>query len=145
MGCSIWFNLNQLFHLFFFILSFVQLTPSRAQLCPQNQSFALLHFEKQFSFNASASSTCEFDYGIRSYPKLKTWKNDTDCCSWDGSSVIGGPVVLLASTSAVAGYMAPSIPTTPSFSLLIFKGSTLLTTTLFPLHFHLIYLTGFPN
>ena len=56
---------------------------SSALLCSQHQSSALLQFKQLFSFSKEASSVCE-EAGYRSYPKMKSWKEDTDCCSWDG-------------------------------------------------------------
>ncbi|XP_028057720.1 receptor-like protein 9DC3 [Camellia sinensis] len=68
---------NQLFHLFLF-LCFFQITCLHAQLCTPEQSSALLQFKQQFSFNNDASG-CD-----RSYPKMESWKEGSDCCSWDG-------------------------------------------------------------
>ncbi|GMP35796.1 hypothetical protein CsSME_00008116 [Camellia sinensis var. sinensis] len=73
---------NQLFHLFLFLCVF-QITCLHAQLCTQEQSFALLQFKQQFSFYKSASGNCDY-YGIHSYPKMESWKEGSDCCSWDG-------------------------------------------------------------
>ncbi|CAL5328179.1 unnamed protein product [Camellia sinensis] len=84
---------NQLFHLFLF-LCFFQITCLHAQLCTQQQTSALLQFKQQFSFNKYASSYSNYDsypyfhycdsVGIHSYPKMKSWKEGSDCCSWDG-------------------------------------------------------------
>ncbi|CAL5376134.1 unnamed protein product [Camellia sinensis] len=81
---------NQLFHLFLF-LCFFQITCLHAQLYIQEQTSALLQFKQQFSFNKSASDVCDYvcDYfcefvGIRSYSKMESWKEGSDCCSWDG-------------------------------------------------------------
>ncbi|CAL5374359.1 unnamed protein product [Camellia sinensis] len=73
---------NQLFHLFFF-LCFFQITCLHAQLCTQQQTSALLQFKQQFSFNKSVSDDCHF-FGIHSYPKMESWKEGSDCCSWEG-------------------------------------------------------------
>ncbi|CAL5374445.1 unnamed protein product [Camellia sinensis] len=81
---------NQLFHLFFF-LCFFQITCLHAQLCTQQQTSALLQFKQQFSFNNDASDACDYVcdvfcefVGIHSYPKMESWKEGSDCCSWDG-------------------------------------------------------------
>ncbi|CAL5328183.1 unnamed protein product [Camellia sinensis] len=84
---------NLLFHLFLF-LCFFQIACLRAQLCTQEQSSALLQFKQQFSFNKYASSYINYDsytcfhycdsVGIHSYPKMESWKEGSDCCSWDG-------------------------------------------------------------
>ncbi|CAL5374527.1 unnamed protein product [Camellia sinensis] len=74
---------NQLFHLFLF-LCFFQITCLHAQLCTQQQTSALLQFKQQFSFNKSASYfNCDY-FGIHSYSKMESWKEGSDCCSWDG-------------------------------------------------------------
>ncbi|XP_030930529.1 receptor-like protein 7 [Quercus lobata] len=82
--------LSQLFY--FLLLMFSQYISSSstssssfssALLCSQHQSSALLQFKQLFSFSKEASSVCE-EAGYRSYPKMKSWKEDTDCCSWDG-------------------------------------------------------------
>ncbi|KAL7221743.1 hypothetical protein ACSBR1_023648 [Camellia fascicularis] len=56
------------------------ITCLHAQLCTQEQSSALLQFKQQFSFNKSASD----EYCNHSYPKMESWKEGSDCCSWDG-------------------------------------------------------------
>ncbi|KAL7224306.1 hypothetical protein ACSBR1_025712 [Camellia fascicularis] len=76
-------NNQQLFHLFLF-LCFFQITCLHAQLCTQQQSSALLQFKQQFSFNKSASYLNCDSVGILSYPKMESWKEGSDCCSWDG-------------------------------------------------------------
>ncbi|CAL5376240.1 unnamed protein product [Camellia sinensis] len=74
---------NQLFHLFLF-LCFFPITCLNAQLCTQEQSSALLQFKQQFSFNNDAAfGNCD-SVGIHSYPKMESWKEGSDCCSWDG-------------------------------------------------------------
>ncbi|KAF3972559.1 hypothetical protein CMV_003956 [Castanea mollissima] len=52
---------------------------------------ALLHFNHSLSLNESASPPfCENAYTINiqmcenSYPKTGSWKEDKDCCTWDG-------------------------------------------------------------
>ncbi|CAL5328137.1 unnamed protein product [Camellia sinensis] len=74
---------NQLFHLFLF-LCFFQITCLHAQLCTQEQTSALLQFKQQFSLNNDASYGYCDSVGIHSYPKMESWKEGSDCCSWDG-------------------------------------------------------------
>ena len=80
-----WFS--QLFYLL--LLFYSQLPPSSsfnsssALLCSQHQSSALLHFKHLFSFTPFSSFDCDL-VGQESYPKMETWKEGTDCCSWDG-------------------------------------------------------------
>ncbi|XP_073268365.1 receptor-like protein Cf-9 homolog [Populus alba] len=52
---------------------------SSVQLCPGDQSLALLQFKNSFSMMPSSP------YGFSCYPPKKVlWKEGTDCCSWDG-------------------------------------------------------------
>ena len=52
---------------------------SSVQLCPGDQSLALLQFKNSFSIMSSSP------YGSSCYrPKKVLWKEGTDCCSWDG-------------------------------------------------------------
>ncbi|XP_028107460.1 receptor-like protein Cf-9 [Camellia sinensis] len=74
---------NQLFHLFLF-LCFFQISCLHAQLCTQQQTSALLQFKQQFSFDKYASYYDCDSVGILSYPKMESWKEGSDCCSWDG-------------------------------------------------------------
>ncbi|XP_057990671.1 receptor-like protein 9DC3 [Hevea brasiliensis] len=50
--------------------------------CLHDQSLALLQFKKTFSIRSNASSW-DFPYP-KPYPKAGSWKEDTDCCWWDG-------------------------------------------------------------
>ncbi|KAH9795648.1 Receptor-like protein 33 [Citrus sinensis] len=52
---------------------------SYAKHCPHEQSSALIQFKQLFSFDGDSSFVCQ-----RSYPKMISWKKDTNCCSWDG-------------------------------------------------------------
>ncbi|XVF78875.1 hypothetical protein PTKIN_Ptkin14bG0172500 [Pterospermum kingtungense] len=70
-----------LLHLYFvfsflLILSFNSSAPT--QLCPRDQSFALIQFNNSLSFDF----WCDTD----TYYKKKTisWKEGTNCCTWDG-------------------------------------------------------------
>ncbi|KAK9221122.1 hypothetical protein WN944_009547 [Citrus x changshan-huyou] len=53
-----------------------------AILCSHDQSSALLQFKQLFSFQKTSSSVCEGYQQSR--PKMMSWKEDADCCSWDG-------------------------------------------------------------
>ena len=76
--------LSQLVCLMFFLHS--QLTSSSSftscstLLCSQEQSSALLQFKQQLSYPTSSFSNCPND----SYPKIESWKESIDFCSWDG-------------------------------------------------------------
>ncbi|KAB1671092.1 hypothetical protein [Gossypium barbadense] len=47
---------------------------------------SLIHFKNSFSINQTkaASWHCDEIAGLKSYPKTNSWKEGTDCCSWDG-------------------------------------------------------------
>nr|XP_023894376.1 receptor-like protein Cf-9 [Quercus suber] len=93
------FLLSQLFYLL--LLLYSQLTSpsssfstSSALLCSREQSSALLEFKQLFSFTQPASSRYDKD-SHHSYPKMESWKEGTDCCSWDGVTCerVGGDVI----------------------------------------------------
>ena len=58
--------------------------------CSPEQSFVLLNFKNTFSIGINASSQCQIyspetdSWGDYSYPKIDSWKEGSDCCSWDG-------------------------------------------------------------
>ncbi|KAJ9160222.1 hypothetical protein P3X46_025643 [Hevea brasiliensis] len=78
-----------LFHLYFHAsssLSFSFNSSFSAMLCQHDQSLALLQFKKTFSIRITyLHSPWEsyFPYP-KPYPKTESWKESTDCCSWDG-------------------------------------------------------------
>ncbi|KAL5735766.1 hypothetical protein ACOSP7_030220 [Xanthoceras sorbifolium] len=83
-----------------------------ANLCSHEQSSALLQFKQLFSFDKDSSNGC-----YASYPKMKYWKEDTDCCTWDGvtcDTVTGHVIGLDLSCSCLHG----SIPSNSSLFLL---------------------------
>ncbi|XVF03661.1 hypothetical protein REPUB_Repub05bG0012500 [Reevesia pubescens] len=61
------------------------------QLCSQDEATALIQFKTSFSINktSSYSEACD-DAGIKSYPKMNSWKEGSDCCSWDGVTCDNG-------------------------------------------------------
>ena len=71
-------------------------TASSAFKCLPNLSTTLLQFKQEFSFKkpnfsysyyqSSMSSNPYYDNDIQpdSYPKMKFWKEEKNCCSWDG-------------------------------------------------------------
>ncbi|KAI5568281.1 hypothetical protein BDE02_12G004900 [Populus trichocarpa] len=50
---------------------------SSSHFCAPDQSLSLLQFKESFSISSSASWHCQ-------HPKTESWKEGTDCCSWDG-------------------------------------------------------------
>ncbi|MFQ6664229.1 hypothetical protein Gotur_031407, partial [Gossypium turneri] len=45
---------------------------------------SLIQFKNSFSITEAASFDCDGFAGPKSYPKTNSWKEGTDCCSWDG-------------------------------------------------------------
>ncbi|XP_057953861.1 receptor-like protein Cf-9 homolog [Malania oleifera] len=81
-------------------------------LCPQDESAALLQFTLLFSIYPRASLECDY-FGPTSYPKMRSWKEGSDCCNWDGVSCdsITGHVVgldLSCSQLSLKGTIFPS-------------------------------------
>ena len=115
MRWVIW--LSQLFYLLLPFYS--QLTSSSSSfnsssplLCSHDQSSVLLQFKQLFSPWKYASDDCDI-----SYPKMESWKEGTDCCSWDGvtcDSVRGDVIGLDLSCSLLYG----TIPSNASLFLL---------------------------
>ena len=73
---------------FFFIsLSQTSSNTSSQHHCLPDQSANLLQLRQEFvekRMFVDESMYYEYDYHNGSYPKMKSWKADSDCCSWDG-------------------------------------------------------------
>ncbi|XP_022717784.1 receptor-like protein 12 [Durio zibethinus] len=69
--------------LLFFLNSHASLLSSTTHLCSDEEAAALMQFKNSFSINRTAARICEF-HSVKSYPKTNSWKEGTDCCSWDG-------------------------------------------------------------
>ena len=67
---------------FLFFISHSQTTSntSSQHRCLPDQSSALLQLRQEFVEDMTDSE----DNGVSSFSKMKSWKADTDCCSWDG-------------------------------------------------------------
>ncbi|XP_016167630.1 receptor-like protein 12 [Arachis ipaensis] len=94
---------------------------SSSHLCHSQDSSALLHFKTQFIFNPSFFEykyyyeyeyESEYEYECpHVYPKMSTWENGTDCCSWMGvtcHSVSGHVIGLDLSCGALVGNIHPN-------------------------------------
>ena len=93
--CSLTFN-YQLFFFFFCLLSLLFPSSFSSSFSSDSPCSALLHFNNSLSLDSSASlpldTTDYYDSDYRSnikmcdnsYPKTGSWKEDKDCCSWDG-------------------------------------------------------------
>ncbi|XLT64550.1 hypothetical protein HN873_020989 [Arachis hypogaea] len=88
-----------------------------SHLCHSQDSSALLHFKTHFIFNTSFfeySDDDDYDYEYECphvYPKMSTWENGTDCCSWMGvtcHSVSGHVIGLDLSYGALVGNIHPN-------------------------------------
>ncbi|KAJ9130781.1 hypothetical protein P3X46_034114 [Hevea brasiliensis] len=64
-------------------LSFSFNSSSAAMQRQHDQSLALLQFKKTLSIGC-VPSTWDFLYFPKPYPKTESWKEHTDCCSWEG-------------------------------------------------------------
>ncbi|XVF04091.1 hypothetical protein REPUB_Repub05bG0051800 [Reevesia pubescens] len=61
------------------------------QLCSQDEAAALIQFKTSFPINKNNDPSWYCDYaGIKSYPKMNSWKEGTDCCLWDGVTCDNG-------------------------------------------------------
>ncbi|KAL1103307.1 hypothetical protein V6Z11_D05G430400 [Gossypium hirsutum] len=63
----------------FFPHFYASFSSSRSHSCS-----SLIQFKDSFSVTEDASSYCNEIAGHKSYPKTNSWKEGTDCCSWDG-------------------------------------------------------------
>ncbi|XLT26699.1 hypothetical protein S245_057999 [Arachis hypogaea] len=88
-----------------------------SHLCHSQDSSALLHFKTHFIFNPSLFDydyhyDYEYEYECpHVYPKMSTWENGTDCCSWMGvtcHSVSGHVIGLDLSCGALVGNIHPN-------------------------------------
>ncbi|KAL1103226.1 hypothetical protein V6Z11_D05G424000, partial [Gossypium hirsutum] len=52
--------------------------------CLRIKKKKIIQFKDSFSITQDASSYCDNFAGLKSYPKTNSWKEGTDCCSWDG-------------------------------------------------------------
>ncbi|KAJ0044628.1 hypothetical protein Pint_04037 [Pistacia integerrima] len=118
-------------------LLFLQLlllySQTSATLCSYDQSIALLQFKQHFSYkNFLSYYYCDWarersfqfseippycDGRCPSYRKTMSWKEDTDCCSWDGVTcdILTGHVIAL---DLSCGWLHGNIPSNSSLFLL---------------------------
>ncbi|XP_045832016.1 receptor-like protein 7 [Trifolium pratense] len=71
---------------FFSLLLLTNFTSYTFSLCNHHDSSALLQFKNSFFVNTSSTPSDTFwFYKCSSFSfKTETWKNNTDCCEWDG-------------------------------------------------------------
>ncbi|EOY12096.1 Receptor like protein 6, putative [Theobroma cacao] len=67
---------------------------STTHLCSPEDAAALLQFKSSFSISEDLSWSCD-DAGTKSSPKTNSWKEGSNCCSWDGITCdnINGEVI----------------------------------------------------
>ncbi|KAL5824008.1 hypothetical protein ACOSQ4_021908 [Xanthoceras sorbifolium] len=119
MGWLIW-SYCQLFCLQLLLLLLLHPLSCYANLCPHDQSSALLQFKQLFSHEISVVSlfTCS-KRRFPSYQKMKNWEEDTDCCSWAGVTcdMVTGDVIGLDLSCSLL-QLQGSIPSNSSLFLL---------------------------
>ena len=84
MGCLSW-----KYQVLCLLSLFLHSTPSffSSSLSSISPCYALLHFHHSLSLHSSASPsyyTSRIQLCDISYPKTASWKEDKDCCTWDG-------------------------------------------------------------
>ncbi|TYG72104.1 hypothetical protein ES288_D05G453100v1 [Gossypium darwinii] len=75
------------YHFLYLFFFFPHLSASSVtHLCSHHEATALIHFKNSFSIIKTefTSLLCDDIAGLKSYPKTNSWKEGTDCCSWDG-------------------------------------------------------------
>ncbi|XP_027333043.1 receptor-like protein 6 [Abrus precatorius] len=100
-----------LFQLSFLLFHFPSYTSSLMPLCHHDEASALLQFKNSFSLNSSLSSIYSAAIGESSYPKTESWKNDTNCCLWEGVSCdtkSGHVIGIELSCSCLQGHFHPN-------------------------------------
>ncbi|XVF38206.1 hypothetical protein REPUB_Repub20aG0080300 [Reevesia pubescens] len=86
-----WWLLRPYDQLFLFlILCFLNFQPNLSsssspttRLCSQDEAVALIQFNSSFFVDEMASRNYD-DASIKSYPKINSWKEGTNCYTWDG-------------------------------------------------------------
>ncbi|TYI85394.1 hypothetical protein E1A91_D05G439000v1 [Gossypium mustelinum] len=65
----------------FFLHLYASFSSSGSHSCS-----SLIQFKNSFSINQTKAAylSCDEIAGLKSYPKTNSWKEGTDCCSWDG-------------------------------------------------------------
>ena len=80
--------------------------------CHYDEALALLQFKEQFKISASNefSSDCSY-FGQHPHPKITSWNESTDCCTWDGVTcheITGHIIQLDLSCSQIEGVISPN-------------------------------------
>ncbi|KAL4334696.1 hypothetical protein GQ457_07G012780 [Hibiscus cannabinus] len=103
---------------FLFLSLLLSVSSSEPHLCSQHDAAALIRFKSSFSLYGVLSDflACELA-GSKYYPRTISWKEGTDCCSWDGVTCdpLNGHVVSLDLTCS---WLRGNIPSNSSLFLL---------------------------
>ncbi|GLT55669.1 hypothetical protein SLA2020_287700 [Shorea laevis] len=87
-------------------LSFPPFAPPTKRMCLPKESAALLQFKNAFSIHHEYGSILGGAFCVESFPKIESWKEGTDCSSWDGvtcDNVTGHVIGLDLSCSWLSG------------------------------------------
>ncbi|TYJ38682.1 hypothetical protein E1A91_A04G008800v1 [Gossypium mustelinum] len=70
----------------FFPHLYASFSSSGSHSCSHPEAASLIQFKNSFSITQTwfAALYCDEIAGLKSYPKTNSWKEGTDCCSWDG-------------------------------------------------------------
>ncbi|XP_057724189.1 receptor-like protein 9DC3 [Arachis stenosperma] len=82
-----------------------------SESCDLEESSALLHFKTQLTTNTTFFDGWYEHECPNAYPKMSTWENGTDCCSWMGvtcDSLSGHVIGLDLSCSGLVGIIHPN-------------------------------------
>ncbi|KAG8492737.1 hypothetical protein CXB51_010490 [Gossypium anomalum] len=70
----------------FFPHLYASSSSSGSHSCFHHEAASLIQFKNSFSITQTrdAALYCDHFAGLKSFPKTNSWKEGTDCCSWDG-------------------------------------------------------------
>ncbi|KAG4150217.1 hypothetical protein ERO13_D05G382000v2 [Gossypium hirsutum] len=77
---------SYLFLCLFLFFPHLYASSSGSHSCSHHEAASLIQFKNSFSITQTdhAALYCNEIAGHKSYPKTNSWKEGTDCCSWDG-------------------------------------------------------------
>ncbi|XVF77185.1 hypothetical protein PTKIN_Ptkin14bG0025400 [Pterospermum kingtungense] len=79
-------SLQKACHFLWLVFFFLNFPTTLSSSCSHDESSALIQFKSSFSIKKTNDYSMYYcdRVGINSYPKTHSWKEGTDCCSWDG-------------------------------------------------------------
>nr|KJB62998.1 hypothetical protein B456_009G448200 [Gossypium raimondii] len=77
---------SYLFLCLFLFFPHLYASSSGSHSCSHPEAASLIQFKNSFSITQTEDAFfyCDEIAGLKSYPKTNSWKEGTDCCSWDG-------------------------------------------------------------